>query len=104
MRKKRRIERNGLTGELPFDLVSGCAKVTLYGRKAAMIEEHCGVSAMDDMRIRFDGISGAVSIFGRGLLLKELSLDTAIVTGERLDSVAYDEGIRSGGTAHGDDD
>ena len=103
MRRKRRIERKGLICELPFDSLTGYAQVALHGRCAAIIEGHQGVIAMDDACIRFDSVNGVISICGSHLVLKELSLDAATVTGVSIDLVAYDDGIRRGGNVHADD-
>lgn len=103
MRRKRRIERKGIIGLLPFDALAEGAQVALHGRRAAIIEGHQGVVAMDEACIRFDSVKGVISVCGNHLVLKELSLDAAMVTGVSIDLVAYDEGIRRGGKAHDDD-
>ena len=103
MRRKRRIERKGLICELLFDSLTGDAQVALHGRRAAIVEGHQGVITMEETCVRFESMNGVISICGNHLVLKELSLDAAMVMGVSIDFVAYDDGIRRGGNAHADD-
>ena len=103
VRKKKRLLRKGLFGELPLAAAVGCAHITLYGKLTVIIEEHCGICSMDESCIRFDSVSGKIAVHGLRLSVKELSLDTAVVTGDLVESVAYEEGVARGGALHGDD-
>ena len=103
VRKKNRCLRKGLFTELPLDAAEGCAHVTLYGKSTVIIEGHCGICSMDESCICFNSVSGKIAVHGMRLGVKELSLDAAVVTGDLVESVAYEEGVVRGGALHGDD-
>lgn len=103
MRAKPRSRRWILGSELPDDAVAGAPRITLFGRRCALIEGHRGVVEMSDACIRFRSGSGVISIRGEGLEIRELSLDAAMVSGETIESVSSDEKRCRGGDLRADD-
>lgn len=94
MRAKHRAGRWSLGSELPEDAVTGSARITLSGRRCALVEGHRGVVEMSDACIRLASVGGVISIRGKKLGIKELSLDAAVVTGEEIESVGYGDRLR----------
>jgi len=103
MRAKRRAGRWSLGSELPEEAFSGGSRITLFGRRCVLIEGHRGVAEMRESCIRFKSGGGMIGIRGKGLAIKELSLDAAMVSAEAIDSVACDEALQRGGNARADD-
>lgn len=94
MRAKHRAGRWSLRSELPEDAVTGSARITLSGKRSALVEGHHGVVEMSDACIRLASAGGVISIRGRMLGIKELSLDAAVVTGEEIESIGYGDRLR----------
>lgn len=92
MHAKHRATRRVFSGTLPEDVLTGSARITLSGKSAALIEGQEGVVEMNPGRIRLKSRSGVISICGKNLKLKELSIDAAIVTAEEILSVSYGSG------------
>ena len=74
---------------LPEDAVTGCARVTMMGCGAVLVEGQHGVVEMNGACIRLRTRDGILSVLGEGLGLAELSLDAAMITGERVETVTY---------------
>ena len=92
----RRCERMGkrsrqlmLRCGLPEDAVTGSARVTMTGRSAVLVEEQHGVVELSGACIRLRTRDGVLSVLGETLELRELSLDAAMITGERVETVTY---------------
>jgi len=103
MRAKPRSRRWILGSELPDNAVAGGPRITLFGTRCALIEGHRGVVEMCDACIRFRSGSSVIAIHGKGLEIRELSLDAAMVGGETIESVASDEKRCRGGDLCADD-
>lgn len=86
---KKRARHMILMSGLPEDALTGCARVTMTGRSAALIEGQHGVVELSDKRIRLKTQDGVLAVTGEALHLQELSLDAALIRGARLDMVSY---------------
>jgi len=89
MRARNRVRRWVIKSGLPEDTLTGAARVTLCGRSCVMVEGQCGVVEMSDSRIRLRTRDGILSISGKTLVLQELSLDAAMIAGDRLETLTY---------------
>ena len=74
---------------LPEDAVTGIARVTMTGRSAVLVEGQHGVVELSSACIRLRTRDGVLSVLGEALELRELSLDAAMITGERVETVTY---------------
>ena len=74
---------------LPEDATSDCARVTLSGQSAALVEGQHGVIELTESRVRLRTGRGVLTILGEELALKELSMDAALVTGKRVTTATY---------------
>lgn len=90
MRPGSRAKRWILKSSLPEDTLTGAARITLCGKSTALIEGQRGVVEMCGTCIRLKSRSGVVSIKGNGLMLKELSIDAAMVQGAEISAVSYE--------------
>ena len=71
------------------DAVTGSARVTMTGRSAVLVEGQHGVVELSSACIRLRTRDGVLSVLGEALELRELSLDAAMITGERVETVTY---------------
>lgn len=78
-------------GDLPLDALTGCARVTVMGRGALLVEGQSGVVELGAERIRLKTRDGVLTICGIGLALRELSLDAAKICAQRFEAVFYGE-------------
>ena len=74
---------------LPGGAVTGCGRVTMTGRGAVLVEGQHGVVELSGACIRLRTKDGVLSVLGEALQLRELSLDAAMITGERVETVTY---------------
>lgn len=91
MRKRSAVRRLMLEAGLPEDALEDCARVTMTGRSAVLVEGQHGVIELGAERIRMRTGSGMVSVLGNGLRLRELSLSAALIEGEPLAAVTYEK-------------
>lgn len=89
MRARNRGRRMVMKCGLPEDAVTGCARVTMYGRGAVLVEGQRGVVEMSGACIRLKTLDGVLSVHGDQLALRELSLDAAMIAGDRIGAVTY---------------
>ena len=89
MRGGKRAKRWILKTGLPVDVMTGAARVTLFGKSLAMIEGQQGVVEMGASCIRLKTSEGILCIAGSGLQLHELSLDAAMVHGSCIETLTY---------------
>lgn len=68
--------------ELPKELVLDIPKLTLVGNGDMMIENYKGVMEYGSARIRVNTGLGVVKITGMGLLIKEITSEDIIISGE----------------------
>ena len=66
---------------LPEDATSDCARVTLSGQSAALVEGQHGVIELTESRVRLRTGRGVLTVQGEGLRLRALSVDTALIEG-----------------------
>lgn len=92
---RRRLEHLTLRCGLPEDALTGGARVTVFGRGSVLVEGQRGVVELSPERIRLRTGRGVLSVLGRGLSIRELSVDAAMIVGESVDSAAYD-GVENG--------
>ena len=74
---------------LPEDAAVDCARVTLSGQSAALVEGQHGVVELSGSIVRLRTGRGVLTILGEELALKELSMDAALVTGKRVTTATY---------------
>ena len=60
---------------LPEDATSDCARVTLSGQSAALVEGQHGVIELTESRVRLRTGRGVLTVQGEGLRLRALSVD-----------------------------
>jgi len=89
MRSSNRAKRWVLRSGLPEDALTGAARATLCGQSAVLIEGQHGVVEMGERCIRLRTQSGVLSIAGEGLVLHELSLDAAMIRGDKVETLTY---------------
>lgn len=68
--------------ELPKDVVLNIPRVTMVGDRDMMIENFKGVMEYEDTRIRVNTGSGVVRITGARLLIREITSEDIIISGE----------------------
>ena len=73
--------------ELPEEAVSDAMRVTLIGRRRAVVEHHRGLG-YDAQSVEVSAAAGRVRILGAELTLHAMDRDTLIVTG-RIAAVEY---------------
>ena len=69
---------------LPEDATSDCARVTLSGQSAALVEGQHGVIELTESRVRLRTGRGVLTVQGEGLRLRALSVDAALIEGHVL--------------------
>lgn len=89
MKKRSRLRALALAGGLPEDAVADCARVTMTGRSAVLVEGQRGVIELAGGLIRLKTGSGVLAVSGQGLRLRELSLDEALIDGEEISGISY---------------
>jgi sporulation protein YqfC len=68
--------------ELPKEIVLNIPKVTIVGNRDMMIENFKGIMEYEDTRIRVNTGAGVIRITGAGLLIREITSEDIIVSGE----------------------
>ena len=68
--------------ELPKELILDLPKLTMVGNKDMMIENYKSVMEYGSARIRVNTGLGVVKITGMGLLIKEITSEDIIISGE----------------------
>lgn len=74
---------------LPTDVLENEARVTLYGCTSVLVEGQHGVVELGTTQIRMKTAAGVLCVRGKNLKLRELSLDAAMIDGERIDAAGY---------------
>lgn len=97
MRARSRARRAILRSGLPEDAVGNCARATLCGQGALLVEGQCGVVEMGSDCIRLRTPEGVLSVCGEKLTLRELSLDAAMIHGGKIETVSYGRVCGRGG-------
>ena len=89
MRRRSRADGLPLRAGLPEDALGDSARVTMTGRTSVLVEGQHGVVELGAARIRLKTGEGVLSVMGERLRLEELSLDAAMIRGERIETVSY---------------
>lgn len=89
MRGKNHTRRMILATGLPEDALGDRARVTMTGQSAVLIEGQHGVVELSAGQIRLKTGGGILTVLGEALRLKELSLDAAIIAGDKVVTVTY---------------
>ena len=89
MRRKNRLAHLCIQSGIPADVLGSGARATLMGRTCVLLEGHRGVVELSQGRIRLRTGDGVMSVLGSGLELKELSVDTALVSGREIETMTY---------------
>ena len=86
---KYRARRWILATGLPEDALCDCARVTMTGQSVVLVEGQHGVIELSAGQIRLKTGKGVLTVAGEGMRLVELSLDAAVITGKRVETVTY---------------
>ena len=103
MRTRNKRKRCGLKCELPYEITGGGTRITLHAKQTVLVEGHNGILKIGRSSVCFKTDCGAMTVRGSELRIQELSLDSAIVAGASIESVAYKEKIDWGGDPSGCD-
>ena len=68
--------------DLPKEIVLNIPKVTIVGNKDMMIENYKGVMEYEDTRIRVNTGTGVVKVTGARLLIREITSEDIIISGD----------------------
>lgn len=68
--------------ELPKELILNLPKLTIVGNRDMMIENYKGVMEYGSARIRVNTGLGVVKVTGAGLLIKEITSEDIIISGD----------------------
>ena len=74
--------------ELPEEALSDVLRVTIIGRRRAVVEHHRGLLGYDAQCVEVSAAAGRARILGADLTLHAMDRDTLIVTG-RIAAVEY---------------
>ena len=88
MRARRTLRAAALAAGVPEDALCGGARVTLIAGSSALVEGQRGVVELSGERIRLRTAQGIITVSGRSLCLRELSLDAALITGSPVQGVS----------------
>ena len=69
--------------KMPFSKTDGGFKV-IYISSGVYIEGHCGVIDFNDNEVSFKLKKGKLSFLGENLFIKELTLDSSVISGKIL--------------------
>lgn len=92
MRAKSRAKHLALRMGLPEDALGDSARVTMTGRSGVLVEGQRGVIELGQSRIRLRTGDGVLTVSGERLRLRELSVDAALIGGEKVEAVSYAKG------------
>jgi len=84
---KKRDRRMTLLCGFPEDMVD--TRVTLFGRSSVMVEGQRGMVELSALRMRLKTRDSVLTVLGEALVIKELSADAAMITGNRIDTITY---------------
>ena len=81
IKKQEALTRLGNAVDLPLGWAAGEPLVELRGCDTVRVEGHRGVLEYGDTRVELGAEGARIRITGRGLMLRSLSADLAVVTG-----------------------
>lgn len=70
--------------DLPTDAVLGMTKLTVFGRRKLLVENHQGIRAYENEHILLDCANSKVSIRGNNLILTAMDEKDMIISGNLL--------------------
>ena len=70
--------------DLPTDAVLGMTKLTVFGRRKLLVENHQGIRAYENEHILLDCVNSKVSIRGNNLILTAMDEKDMIISGNML--------------------
>ena len=70
--------------DLPTDAVAGITKLTVFGRRKLLVENHKGIRAYENEHVMLDCVNSKVSIRGNNLLLTAMDEKDMIISGNLL--------------------
>lgn len=70
--------------DLPTDAALGMTKLTVFGRRKLLIENHQGIKAYENEFIMIDCVNSKVSIRGNNLILTAMDEKDMIISGNLL--------------------
>lgn|GEM_PF-82955 len=73
---------------LPPEALTSAAKITLFGRRQAVVEHHAGLLGYTTESVEVALVHDRVRVLGAGLTLKAMDKETLLVTG-RISAVEY---------------
>ena len=76
------------TLDIPPEAASGAVKVTLFGRRRAVVEHHRGLLGYTEELVEVNGGADRVRIMGSQLCLRAMDGETLLVTGH-VSAVEY---------------
>ena len=81
-RKKGFREKFAEMLELPKELILNIPRITMAGNGDMMIENYKGLIEYDRARIRISTGPGTVMITGKGLIIREITSEDVIISGD----------------------
>lgn len=87
MEKKRNLNRINNFLELPREIISNEAKLTILGFKEILIENYKNIMEYEENFIKINTYAGCVSFWGTNLRLKQMAKEDIIIEGniEKID-------------------
>ncbi len=83
--KGRGLKRNVTDAlELPKEVMLNLPLISLTGREELTIENYKGIMEYGEETIRVNTAAGTLKIQGKGLLLKQLTVECIVITGRIL--------------------
>lgn len=70
--------------ELPADAAAGTTKLTLYGRKKLLVENHRGIVSYGENELRLDCTGSTLLIRGDGLSVEAMDARDMLISGRIL--------------------
>ena len=89
MKSKKRINKVSNILELPEEIISNKAKITIIGFEEMLIENYKAILEYDDFYIKINTYTGVININGFNLKLKEMTEDDIMVLGN-IDSIDFE--------------
>lgn len=86
--RRRQRGRGVLASGLPADVFCG-ARVTWVARRSALVEGQRGVVELTQERIRLRTDEGIMTICGEAMMLRELSVDAALIDASHIHTITY---------------
>lgn len=88
-KKKNKISRLDKVLEMPKEITSSEAKITILGFNQMLIENYKGILEYQEFFIRLNTYIGIININGFNLNLSEMTTDDILITG-KIESVDFE--------------